>query len=83
MLRVHCWPFTAFQAGRKMGLVGRLFETDDLFHTFETDRSNLEKIMACMGTKSRRLRKGSEVLRKLEERLGHRIIPYSSNLHYC
>ncbi len=50
--------------------------TSDGLYTFETNNENLDVLIQC-GAQKRRVYRRGKWLKKREERLGHRIIPYN------
>jgi hypothetical protein len=81
-LRVYCWSPKAIKKAQNSGLELAFIPTDDPFYVFDVDRRFLQKIMTFLGRSKKRIARNSDRLRQLEDRLGHKILPYSPGLHW-
>ena len=75
-LRVVTWSPQKATWIRKNLKISYDWSTDDGLYLFNVSRANLDDLIALGATKRRIFKKGN-TLKKLENKLGHRIIPYN------
>lgn len=75
-LTIHCLNKSALERIAKMMPIFDLKQTDDLMFIFNINVENLPKILSsCSRTK--RIGRDSEKIKKLEIKLGHKILPFN------
>ena len=75
-LAVNCWHRRTYLALKEKGLIIYERENDEKFYYFRVKVEHLQTLIEC-GSPKRRIHRHGKKLKRLEEILGHKIIPYS------
>lgn len=78
-LRLFVWSFQKRLMLHGKGLILNETHTDEQFYVLNVDRRNLPSLIA-LSSSQKRLARHSKRMRNLEERLGHKIIPFNPQL---
>ena len=78
-LRILSWSSQKVSLLKKKRLIYDLWSTDDKLYLATTNNANLGYLIELGGTK-RRINKGGKLLKSLETKLGHKIIPFNPKL---
>lgn len=79
VLRCIFWSKAKRNLLAKSASISDLDYTDDSLYLCSTDNANFDKIIA-LGITKQRIYKNGKRLKQLEEKLGHKIIPYRPEL---
>ncbi len=79
-ISIHCWSYNWTLRLKRRGLITRVLKTDDEFYTLCAKVSNLDAVMALAPAFKRRPHISGTWIRRLEKRLGHKIMVYQPEL---